>query len=318
MRYRIGIDLGGTNIAAGLVDEEYRIVSKHSVPTKRQASESEIINEIGAMLENLLKLNGTSMKEVISIGIGVPGNANKETKEIEYANNLSFGKTAFAADLSKKLKREILFDNDANAAAWGEYLAGVGKGKAIQSLAAITIGTGIGGGLILNGEIYQGTNYAAAEFGHMVIEGNGIACNCGRRGCLEAYSSATALIKQTRKAMQKQTDSILWELCKYDLEKVEGKTLFEALEKKDALADAIFLEYIKYLGIGVVNIINLFQPDILCIGGGISNVGDRLLNPLIRIAKEQTYTRESKRQTQICIGALKNDAGIIGAAFLYN
>lgn len=316
MKYRIGIDLGGTNIAVGLVREDYQILSVRTAKTQREKKEEEIINQIAFCTEELLQKNHLSMEDISSIGIGVPGSANKETGVIEFANNLSFGNVAFAPMLSNRLKKKINFDNDANAAAWGEYLAGVGKGRKVKSLAAITIGTGIGGGFIIDGRIQQGVNYASAEFGHMVIDRNGIECNCGRKGCLEAYASATALIHQTKQAMKTNSSSILWELCCHDLNQVEGKTIFDAIKREDVLAKEVFSQYISYLGTGVVNIINIFQPDILCIGGGISNVKEILLDPLKAIVAKESYARESKKQTDLCIAALNNEAGIIGAAFL--
>lgn len=316
MEYRIGIDLGGTNIAVGIVDQEYQIIAKASTLTKRERSADEIIADIITTVKALLKEKNLSMEDIASIGLGVPGIANKDTKTIEFANNLSFEDVPIASILSEHFQKTVYFDNDGNAAAWGEYLAGVGKGTNSESLVAITLGTGVGGGLILNGEIYQGINYGAAEIGHMVIDYHGLPCSCGREGCFEAYASATALIEQTKQAMNNYLKSILWELCNHNLTKVDGKLLFEAVRLKDRIAIDILDNYIGYLAVGVINIINLFQPDILCIGGGISNAGDILLNPLNKIVQEKIYTRNSAKQTKISIAKLNNDAGIIGAAYL--
>lgn len=316
MKYRIGIDLGGTNIAVGIVNEAYQMIAKTSTPTKRERSAQEIIADMVRMVYALLKEKNLSMEDIIVIGLGVPGIANKETNTIEYANNLAFEDVPFATILSKQLNKRIFFDNDGNAAAWGEFLAGVGKDTNSESLAAITLGTGVGGGLIMNGEIFQGTNYGAAEFGHMVIDCNGLLCSCGRIGCLEAYASATALVEQTKCAMNQNSSSVLWEFSNHNLEQVDGKLLFEAVRLSDITANQIMNQYVQYLSIGVINIINMFQPDILCIGGGISNAGDIIMNPLNKIVQQKIYTRNSKKQTNLCIAKLNNDAGIIGAAFL--
>jgi glucokinase len=316
MEYRIGIDLGGTNIAVGIVDQEYQIIARASTSTKRERSADEIITDIISVVEALLEEKNLSMEDIASIGLGVPGIANKDTKTIEFANNLSFEDIPIASILAHQFQKIVYFDNDGNAAAWGEYLAGVGKGTNSESLVAITLGTGVGGGLILNGEIYQGTNYGAAEIGHMVIDCHGLSCSCGREGCFEAYASATALIEQTKQAMNNNLKSVLWELCNHNIAEVDGKLLFEAVRLKDKTANEILENYIQYLAVGVINIINVFQPDILCIGGGISNAGDILLDPLNKIIRERVYTRNSAKQTQIFIAKLNNDAGIIGAAYL--
>lgn len=315
MKYNIGIDLGGTNLVIGLVDENARLIDKDSVPTKKEGQPEELIADMRQLADHILAKNNCSMSDVETIGIGVPGTANKETGIIEFANNLGFNDVPFLSIMQKQFEnKKIFFENDGNAAAWGEYLAGAGRG--VESMVVVTLGTGVGGGIILNHEIYDGINYAAGELGHMVISVNGIECNCGRRGCFEAYASATALIEQTKEAMNQDPSSKLWTLCDGDMNQVEGKTLFDGVRLSDSTSEKVLKQFTYYLAAGVINIINIFQPELICIGGGLSKAGDLLIKPLMDIIQNESYTRNSKKQTKIVIAELDNDAGLIGAALL--
>lgn len=315
MGYYIGIDLGGTNIAGGLVTEDGTILAKGSVPTGRGRSAAEIVDDMAVLAKQVAEDGKVSWEEVASVGVGVPGTANKETGVVEFANNLGFFDEPIVRLLEERLPgKRILFDNDANAAAWGEYVAGSGKGT--ESMIAVTLGTGVGGGIILNGALYEGINYAAGELGHFVIALDGKACSCGRKGCYEAYASATALIEQTKEAMEMNPASALWEIVGGDLERTEGKTVFDGIRLGDETAKLVFDRYIRYVGVGLVDLINVFQPELICIGGGISKAGEMLLAPLRRMIEEESYTRTAKRQTKLAIASLDNDAGIIGAALL--
>lgn len=315
MKHYIGIDLGGTNIAAGLVTEEGCLLNHLSLPTKSGRSAEEIVKDMAELAKKAAKKEHIPWAEIVGVGIGVPGTANKETGVVEYANNLGFFDVPIIEMMENHLPgTKIWFDNDANAAAWGEYVAGSGKG--CDSMLAVTLGTGIGGGIILNGKLFEGINYGAGEFGHFVIDRNGIECNCGRKGCFEAYASATALISQTRAAMKEQPDSLLWELSEGNLDAVEGKTLFDGVRLKDETAGRVLEQYLEYLSCGLVDLINIFQPELICIGGGISKAGDLLLGPLKKIIDREDYARTSKRRTKLAAASLDNDAGLIGAALL--
>ncbi|WP_097003182.1 ROK family protein [Lacrimispora amygdalina] len=315
MKYYIGIDLGGTNIAAGLVGEDGTLFTRLSVPTRSGRSAGEIVEDMADLAKKAAQEGNVSWEEIEAVGMGVPGTANKETGIVEYANNLGFYDEPLVSMMEKALPgKKIRFDNDANAAAWGEYTAGSGKG--VSSMLAVTLGTGVGGGIILDGKLYEGVNYAAGEFGHFTIDRNGIVCNCGRKGCFEAYASATALISQTKEAMLDNPQSILWELCEGEIENVEGKTLFDGVRREDAAALFVFDRYVEYLAAGLLDLINIFQPELICIGGGISKAGDLLLDPLKRIIDQEDYARTSKRRTRITAAVLDNDAGLIGAALL--
>ncbi|WP_099469917.1 ROK family protein [Konateibacter massiliensis] len=314
-KYAIGVDIGGTNIAAGFIDDDNQLVLKASVETPKNGSADEIIVCIASLIEKLAKRLGITRENYACIGMGVPGTVNKESGKIEFANNLSF----HDEDLIEMLKKyyeeiPITMNNDANAAAYGEFVAGAGKEA--DSLIMVTLGTGIGGGIIIDRKLYEGSNFAAGELGHFVINCEGIPCNCGRKGCFEAYASATALIEQTKAAMKKEKESILWELCDYNLEKVEGKTLFDSVRLLDKTAEKVMNQYIYYLSVGIIDIINIFQPDMVCIGGGISKAGDLILDGLLKRVQKEDYARTSSRQTKIVFAQLENDAGIIGAGLL--
>lgn len=315
MKHYIGIDLGGTKIAAGLVSGDGKLKSRLWVPTRAERGPEEIIRDMAGLAKEAACQGGVSWEEIEAVGIGVPGTANKQTGNVEYANNLGFYDEPVVARMESLLPgKPIRFDNDANAAAWGEFIAGCGRG--CKSMLAVTLGTGIGGGIILNGRLFEGVNYGAGEFGHFVIDQNGVLCNCGRRGCFEAYASATALIAQTREAMKENPKSLLWSLCKGEISQVEAKTLFDGVRQKDETAERVFHQYVRYLGCGLVSLINIFQPELICLGGGISKAGDLLLAPLREIIDREDYNRTSKQRTRLAAAALDNDAGLIGAALL--
>lgn len=310
----IGIDLGGTNIAAGIVGKDGNLRFQDSIPTGSGGSKviaERIVTLVGKILDNA----GMTMKDIQAIGIGVPGTANQESGLVEYANNLGMEDEPFLEMLKPYFPdTRLAFENDANAAAWAEYKLGAGKG--VSSMIMVTLGTGIGGGIIWNGQLYEGINYAAGEFGHFTIQYNGLPCNCGRKGCFERYASATALVEQTIEAMKQHPESVLWEMCGRDLTRVDGKILFGAVDKKDATAMKVLDTFTDYLGYGLLDIINVFQPELVCIGGGISKAGELLIAPVRRRMAKESYTRMSRRQPKIVTASLGNEAGIIGAALL--
>jgi glucokinase len=312
--YTIGIDLGGTNIAEGIVDENMNIVAKESVPTKLPRNADAIIEDMASLATNLVQKASISMNEIKWVGIGTPGTANSDTGIIEYSNNLRFENVPMVKMMEQKLGKNVFIENDANAAAFGEFKAGAAKG--VDSAVIITLGTGIGGGVIIDGHILHGFNFAGAELGHIVIVKDGRECTCGRHGCWEAYSSATGLANLTKEAMAAHKDSAMWKIANGSLLNVNGKTAFDAMRADDAAGTEVVDLYISYLGCGLVNIINIFQPEMLCIGGGICKEGDRLIKPLEEKILMEHYSRFSKKQTKLCVAKLGNDAGIIGAALI--
>lgn len=312
MKYYVGIDLGGTNIVAGVVDENYNIVAKASTKTNCPRPEKEIADDMAKMALQAVENAGLAIDQIEWVGIGTPGIANSETGIIEYSNNLGFKNTPMVKYISEVIDKPVFIENDANAAAYGEYVAGAAKGA--KNAVCITLGTGVGGGIIVDGKIYSGSNFAGAEIGHTVIEVDGAQCSCGRKGCFEAYSSATGLIRMTNEAIAEHPESLMAKMS--EKAKVTARTSFDAMRDGDECAKFIVDKYIKYLAAGITNTINIFQPDVLCIGGGVCNEGDALLLPMKAIVEKEVYTRDSEKNTKIVIAELGNDAGIIGAAFL--
>ncbi len=317
--YYIGVDLGGTNIAIGIVNENFEIVKKGSTPTKPERGADAIVADMAALSRKLLEEMGLTLDDVASAGVATPGTANNETGVVEYANNIPFLQYPLADKLSALLDgKPVYIENDANAAAKAEAMAGVAKGAPFSVM--ITLGTGLGGGIVINGKVYSGFNFAGAELGHIVIEKGGRQCSCGRKGCWEAYSSATGLVNMTKDAIlaarESGRETAMEEMIGGDLDKISARTAFNAQKAGDALGAEVVDEYISYLATGIVNIINIFQPNVLSIGGGVCNEGDNLMKPLLEKVWSETYSREGTPQTQILIAKLGNDAGIIGAAVL--
>lgn len=313
MKYYAGIDLGGTNIVAGVVDEEYNIVAKASTKTNCPRPEKEIADDMAKMALQAVKNANLTIGDIEWIGIGTPGIANSSTGVIERANNLGFENTPMVKYISEAIDKPVFIENDANAAAYGEYVAGAAKGA--KNAVCITLGTGVGGGIIVDGRIYAGSNFAGAEIGHTVIEVDGAQCSCGRKGCFEAYSSATGLIRMSKEAMAQFPESIMNKMAE-EKGKVTARTSFDAMRAGDKAAKNVVDKYIKYLAAGITNTINIFQPDVLCIGGGVCNEGDPLLLPVKALVEKEDFASNSAKRTEIVIAKLGNDAGIIGAAFL--
>lgn len=312
-KYKVGVDLGGTNIAVGVIDDEYNIIGRGKLKTNVPRPAKEIMADIVKAVRMAVEDAGITVDEIESIGIGTPGSVNKKKGIIEYANNLDFNNVPAVEMINELIDAKVYLENDANCAALGEAIAGVGKGKKL--FIAVTLGTGVGGGIINDGKVMSGCNEAGGELGHMVIQMDGVPCNCGRVGCWEAYASATALVEQTKEAMLKNHDSKMWEISP-SIDCVSGRTAFDAMRAGDAAGSAVVEQYIKYVAVGTINIINIFQPEMVCFGGGICNEGETLLAPLRKYIEEFRYSRYSSTQTEICRAKLGNDAGIIGAALV--
>lgn len=319
----IGIDLGGTNIAAAVVSPQGEILARCSLATPQELGADlpgKVANTMAEAVKVLLKEGNFSLEQAKSIGIGAPGTIDPVGKSIGYWSNLDFRDVPLVALFTQALAEThskippIYLENDANAAALGEFFAGAGKNA--QSLVAITLGTGVGGGAVVKGKLFTGFNYAGLEVGHFVLQTGGKPCTCGRLGCFEAYCSATALISATKTAMAEHKHSLLWELVQGDLSKVNGKLAFDGAKQGDRTAQTLVEDYIFYLASGVVSLINLFQPEIFCIGGGIAGQGEDLLRPLLEIVNKEDYARNLPQRCNISLARLGNDAGIIGAAVL--
>lgn len=309
----IGIDLGGTNIAVGIVDAEGKIIHKDSVPTGAKRHYSEIIKDMADLSKKVCEDAGVSMDDIQSVGIGSPGSCDAKNGILVYANNLNFLNVPMREEMQKHINKPIYLENDANVAALAEYYS---TGRDMECFIAVTLGTGVGGGIVMNGKIFSSFNGAGAELGHMVIVSDGYPCTCGRNGCWEAYASATALIRQTKQELAVCDDSLMYEMTEGDLEKVSGKTSFIAARKGDASGLRVTTQYTRYVALGIANLINIFQPEMLVIGGGVCKEGDFLLDPIKEYCNAQTYSKGGIITSELGIAKLGNDAGIIGAAFL--
>lgn len=314
--YYVGVDLGGTNIAIGIVDEEFNIVLKDKVPTLAGRPSDEIIKDMADLIKSLVERTGISFDDIAYVGIAAPGTVDPANGVVKYCNNIKMFHYPIAEKLMSHIPvKKVYLENDANAAALAEAKAGAGKG--CEDLILITLGTGLGGGMVIGGKLYSGFNYAGAEIGHMAIEYDGKPCTCGRKGCWEAYSSATGLIRMTKDKLMETKDTIMWDMVEGDIEKTSGRTAFNAAKQGDKAGKEVVDMYINYLAYGMVNIVNIFQPQVFAIGGGVCGEGDYLLNPLKEIVDRDQYgTNAHDDKTVIKIAELGNDAGIIGAASL--
>ena len=270
--------------------------------------------DMARMAKEAVQNAGLTMADIAYVGVGSPGTCNADTGIVEYSNNLQFEKLPLRDMLGGMLDKAVYIENDANAAALGEALAGAAKGA--QSCVCITLGTGVGGGIIIDGKIFSGFNSAGAEIGHTVIVKGGRPCMCGRRGCWEKYASARALAEDTLAAMEQHKDNIMWSYVHGDPARVNAKTAFDAMRAGDALGTQVVQNFVEYVACGLTNLINIFQPEIICIGGGVSKEGDTLLAPVQAVVDQEDYAREGMRRTKIVTAKLRNDAGIIGAAGL--
>lgn len=305
----VGIDVGGTNLKAGLVNEQGEILAVERVPLDFRSPEwfAETLADLAA---SVMKKGGAQLADVEYVGVGIPGAV--KGGEVIYTCNIPMKNVPLSDLFRQKLDLPLLLGNDADCAAIGEWLCGVGKG--VENFVVITLGTGLGGGLILDGKLHVGGGMAG-EVGHMVIEKDGAPCSCGRRGCWEAYCSATGLIRLTREAMEQHPESLLHTLAAES--GVEGRTAFQAAEAGDETARAVCRKYAEYLAAGLTNLVNILQPEIVAVGGGVSAASDELLfRPLREIVEAECYARHAGKAPRILRAEMGNDAGIIGAALL--
>ncbi|MDR2525061.1 MAG: ROK family protein [Oscillospiraceae bacterium] len=316
--YTIGVDLGGTNISVAVVDmaDSYKILGRGQRKTLAPRPAEAIMDDIAAACRDAVAAAGVSMEQIVSIGVGTPGSVSKGSGMISFANNLAFHHVPAAEMLRERLGRVVYLDNDANCAALGEALAGSGQG--VSSFVAITLGTGVGSGIVIDGKIVNGVNDAAGECGHMVINVDGLPCNCGRQGCWERYASATALVQQTKDAMEDHPESLCWRLADGKLENVNGRIPFDAWRAGDPVGSFVVMQYMRYVAVGLGNLINALQPAMICVGGGIGHERENLLVPLREMVKKERYSIYAPVQTDLVSAQLGNDAGVIGAAALEN
>ena len=313
MAYYVGIDLGGTNIKAGIVDSDGKLLNKDSIKTMAERPMEEIIHDMGTLALKVIEDASLKVEDISAIGIGSPGTPDNEAGVLVYSNNLPFNMAPMRALIREVVDLPVYIDNDANCAAMAEAVAGAAKGT--KESVTITLGTGVGAGVIVRGRIYSGFNQAGSEFGHTVIVSGGQQCSCGRKGCFEAYSSASALIRMTKEAADANPDSILNKLIEEN-GKVSGKTAFQAMRMGDEAGAKVVDMYTDYMADGLANAINTFMPEVLVIGGGVCNEGDPLLIPLQEKTMSRPYFGPGVKKTTIKLAEMGNDAGIVGAAMM--
>ena len=310
----IGIDIGGTNLKAGLVDEDGRLLAVKTMKIREVSDPDALTDTLVALTRELAQEGGVPMEEIASVGAGVPGVVDIRTGSIVYTCNLPLRNIPLRKLFKRRLGLHLYVENDANCAALAEYHAGAGRGS--KRFVTITLGTGIGGGLVVGGKLYTGFAQSGLEVGHMIIRPNGVLCGCGNRGCWEQYGSATALIRIAQEAMERDPGSVMWELCQGDRFRVDGRIPFQAARLGDLSAKKVLHRYLEGLSIGLINLVNILQPEIICLGGGISNAeDDLLLDPLRGLVLAGCF--DKSKPPRLERASLGNDAGVVGAAMLY-
>ena len=308
----IGIDLGGTNIAAGIVNEFGKVLLKKSISTRKERFPEEIVKDIIKIVESLIEESFFSKVDILGLGIGIPGVADEEGV-VTTCVNLNWHNVPLKKPVEDALGIPVFIGNDGNLAALAEYRLGIMKD--FETGVFITLGTGVGGGIIIDGKIISGRRNIGGEIGHMIVGENFYTCNCGRNGCLETFASSTAIIKYVTHLISSGEKSCLMEIVEGDISKIDGKTVFKCAQQGDEVSLKAINRFIKYLSIGIVNIILMISPDIFAIGGGLSEGGEFFIDDLKKQVNKMIYF-EMIPAPKIEIATLKNDAGIIGAGFL--
>ena len=310
-KYYFGIDVGGTFVKGAIITENGEMLVSDKTPTESEKGQDKVVSNIAALCRSLLKSASLTVSDIEAIGMGVPGMIDSERGVVITSNNLKWYDFNIKDSLEKELGLTVKIANDANVAALGEMKFAFG-GK-YRNAVMITLGTGVGSGIIIDGKLYEGNMGAGAELGHAVIVMGGEECTCGRRGCFEAYASATALIRDTRRAMEAHKDSKLWEIGSIDA--VNGKTAFDYRDC-DAYANEVVTNYISALASGITNIATIFRPEAVILGGGVCAQGDNLIKPIQDIVDREVFGGSDGPRVEILIAKLGNNAGCLGAAAL--
>ncbi|MCL2562467.1 MAG: ROK family protein [Oscillospiraceae bacterium] len=307
MKHYLGIDLGGTNIAAGIVTADGVLLHKESIPTESHRGHEHVIANMIALCQKVMADSGVGQSDIASIGVGSPGLCDRENGVTVFAENLQFDQVPIRDPLQAALGLPVRLENDANCAALAESRAGAAKG--MKDSVTVTLGTGVGGGIVIDGKLATGAHGAGGEIGHILICMDGEPCTCGTRGCWEAYASATALIRQAERAAIENPQSAL-----AAIHAITGKAVFDAAAAGDGTANAVVIDYLRYVAVGLANLINVLDPAVIVIGGGISAQGEAILAPIREILAE--YVLGGVLRCKVVAATLGNDAGIIGAALL--
>lgn len=313
MNYYIGIDVGGTFVKSGVVDENGNIVADGKIASECDKGGNKLAENAATLVMRLLEKSGISKDQIVGAGMGFPGFIDSKNGIVVYSNNVRLSDFPVVEIMQAKLGLKVKVANDANVAALGEKM--FGAGKEYNDMVMITLGTGVGAGIIIDGKLFEGNRSAGAEIGHMLLVHGGEQCTCGRKGCFEAYSSATALIRDTGRAMQNHKDSLMWEIGSID--NVTGKTPFD-YAKKDKYAAEVVNNYIEMLGSALTDIANIFRPEAIIIGGGVCAQGDNLIVPLKQKIQSELFGAEfGSPEVVLRIAELGNKAGLLGASALF-
>lgn len=313
-QYVIGVDVGGTNIKICIMDFDNNIVCKDSIPTNAQLPWQTIVKNMINPIENMILNCKIKKEQCLYMGIGIPGIVDNLHGKVVYANNLGWKDVLIADEINKYLTIDVFLENDANCAAYGEYIKG--QGSSCGDMVLITLGTGVGTGVIIDGKIFSGSGLGGAELGHTTLIYNGLQCSCGRKGCAEVYVSATALIEQANMALKSDKTSLMNKL-KEEEGNMNGEIPFKAAKMGDSLAIGVVEQYKKYLGAFIVNVVNIFRPDAVFISGGICNQGESLLDTVREYVYSNSYGAKVVDVPPVNIATLGNSAGMVGAASLY-
>lgn len=311
----IGVDMGGTKILSAVVNASGNILATAKIPTQAKDDTSIVIDRISDCIKEAFKKSEVSEDTIRAIGIGAPGPLDPETGVVIFAPNLGWKDVPLKKELEARIGIPTFVDNDVNVGTLGEHTYGAGRG--VQNLVGIFVGTGIGGGIILNGELFHGASKTAGEIGHIIVQEGGPKCGCGNRGCLEALASRTAMTKQLRNAiMKKGKKSAITKFTDGDLQQIRSGTLAKALRSKDKLTQNVFKKTTKYLGVGIGSIVNFLNPDMIVLGGGVVEALDKDFIKDIRKAAKKYALPDTLKGVQIVRAQLGDDAGVLGAAAL--
>ena len=313
MKYYIGVDVGGMSVKAGVVDKDGRIIAKETCETHPERHFSEVICDVANLCKAVATKAGITTEEIAGVGIGVPGTVNGKLGVVTYSGNLNFVKVKFLEEFRKNFDVPAFIGNDANCAALGETRFGSGGGK--KNAFLVTLGTGVGSGFIIDDKIYEGNNGEGAEGGHICIKMGGEKCTCGERGCWEAYASATALVRQTERAIKRHPESLMNDIVK-EMGRVSGRTAFIAYNRGDKTATRVVKNYVNYVARGIICLVNVFRPEIVMVGGGVSHEGDYFVKMIEDVVKVHSFGGSNNVCPPVVRASLGNDAGIIGAAAL--
>ena len=310
----IGLDLGGTAVKIGIVDEAYELLAQTSIPTGAERPYEQVIADMGMAAAALLQENGWRMEDCLGVGAGCPGTIDSKNGVVLYSNNIRWDNVPAAAGLQRYLPVPVCLDNDANCAALGEVTKGAARGY--RNVVFLTLGTGVGGGIVIDGRIFTGGHPGGAELGHIRNGSEHRRCTCGRYDCLETYASATALISDTKKLAAQYPESVIWELCGGEAERIDARMPFDAAQAGDVCGRMLVERYIRHLADGITDLANIFRPDRIVIGGSVCAQGRNLTDPLNKYLQENCFAASTAYVPQVITAQNGNSAGIIGAASL--